>query len=571
MHSKKFKYILRVIYLWIFIQSFATLAGNTTITILETSDLHGFIHNWDYFSGQSYDQGLAMVQTIVKSEKITDPDLLLLDGGDTNQGTPLAYYYNIKAADYPNPMVVAMNAMEYDAMTIGNHDYNYGQDVLTKFIDEANFPVMSANIRKESGEEMYKPYLIKTIKGVDIGILSLTTTGIPIWEKPEYISGLRFDDAVKTAIKYVPEMIENGADVLIALVHSGTHIEPENSRDAAGWMTPYHTWQDKGYADVPDQNFVIKLAEEVPELDAILSGHAHSTIPQAFINGVLVVEPSHWGRGVSKVLITVDDNGNVVDKKGEFLSVRGLTPDDEILELTSEYHETAVNYVNLSIANATGDFQGGDMARVKDGPLIDMINTIQLDMAANAGFPAQISLAAIFNNRGRILEGPVTIADIYGIYQYDNTLYVMEITGDILKRALEHDSKYWSDIQTVEDLNEINDLKSGATRDYNWDMYSGIDYSIDLTKPVGLRVTKLNFNGVPVDPDQKLVLAINNYRAGGGGGDTMFKEGKVLWKSMSVIRDYMVDYIMSKDQLNPEDFYEHNWDIYPEYLQKLEN
>lgn len=545
------------------------LVAGTTITILETSDLHGFIHDWDFYSNSQYDQGLAMVETIVREERMSDPDLVLLDGGDTFQGTPLLYYYNIIKPDSSNPMAIAMNAMNYDAMTIGNHDYNYGQIVLDKIIGELNFPAMSANIRDDQGDEKYTPYLIKTVKGVRIGILSLTTTGIPVWENPANIEGLQFNDAIETAIEYVPRMKAEGAEVIIALAHSGTHLEPENSRDAQSWMTPVSQWVDKGYADVPDQNFVIKLAESVPEIDVIMAGHAHSTIPQSFINGVLVVEPAYWGRGICKVTIMYD-GVKVTSKQGEFISVKGKTADVDIIQLTDEYQSTAVNYINSPAGYATLPFDGGDQARIQDTPLVDFLNTIQLEMASRAGYPAQIALAAVFNNSGGFEEGTITIADVYKIYQYDNTLYVLEITGDILRRALEHNAQYWNqlELQKPNDVT-IESLKSGNTRDYNWDMYSGVDYVLDLTKPIGQRVVYLELDSQPIKPDQKLVLAINNYRAGGGGGYSMFKEGKILWQSQSVIRDFMVDYIYETQILDPDDYYNENWHLIPEWIQDL--
>jgi 2',3'-cyclic-nucleotide 2'-phosphodiesterase/3'-nucleotidase len=159
------------------------------------------------------------------------------------------------------------------------------------------------------------------------------------------------------------------------------------------------------------------------------------------------------------------------------------------------------------------------------------------------------------------------MADVYGIYQYDNTLYVLEITGDILKRALEHDAQYWVQYDPGSPPAEIPEgLVAGDVRDYNWDMYTGVEYKIDISKPVGERVVELKVNGVDVTPDQTFVLAINNYRGGGGGGYSMFTEGEVLWKSMSEIRDYMAEYIAAREVLDPADYYVQNWSLAPESL-----
>lgn len=567
--STRMKYIFTLILVACFLviplnPMAASAQEPTTITLLESSDIHGHIYNWDFFGNKEYDQGFAIVSTIVKQERAADPDLLLLDGGDTIQGTPLIYYYNTKKPDETNPMAVVMNAMKYEAMTIGNHEYNYGQTVLDKFIGDAKFPVLSANIRTTDGGEKYTPYIIKEVKGVKVGILGLTTVGIPVWEKPEHIEGLRFDDAIEVAKTYIPKMKEEGATVIVALAHSGTHVEPADSSAEGAWMTDPSTWVDKGYADVPDQNFTIKLAEAVPEIDVILSGHAHALIPESVINGVLIVEPSRWGRGVSKVTLTVDASGKVTQKKGEFLSSSGVAPDPEILDLAKTYQETALGYVASEIGVATGDFPGAYEARWKDGPLADFINAVQLKMAEEAGYPADLSLAAIFNNTGQFKQGQITMADVYGVYQYDNTLYVIEINGDILRRALEHDAKYWAQYDPNNPPANAEALVAGDVQDYNLDLYTGVEYKIDLTKPVGERVVELKYNGADVTPDQKFVLAVNNYRAGGGGGYSMFKEGTVLWKSMSEIRDYMAEYIAAKEIIDPKDYYVQNWSLAPE-------
>jgi 2',3'-cyclic-nucleotide 2'-phosphodiesterase/3'-nucleotidase len=541
-------------------------AEPVTITILETADLHGHIYNWDFFGNSEYAQGLAIVSTLVKQERAADPDLLLLDGGDTIQGTPLVYYYNTQMPSEANPMAVVMNDLQFDAMTIGNHEYNYGQGVLDKFISDAEFPVLSANVRTSDGGEKYTPYVIQDVNGVKVGVLGLTTVGVTVWEKPENIEGLRFDDAVEVAKTYIPQMMEEGATVIVALAHSGTHVEPADTREEGAWETDHTTWVDKGYADVPDQNFVIKLAEAVPEIDVILAGHAHATIPQAMINGVLIVEPYRWGRGVSKVTLTVGEDGKVIEKAGEFLSGAEVAPDPEVLALAQPYQETALTYVNSEIGAATGDFPGAYEARWKDGPLADFINAVQIQMAEEAGYPADLSLAAIFNNTGQFKQGPVTMADVYGIYQYDNTLYVIEVTGDILKRALEHDAEYWAQYDPNNPPADIEGMLAGDMRDYNWDLYSGVEYKLDISKPVGERVVELRYNGVDVTPDQTFVLAINNYRGGGGGGYSMFTEGKVLWKSMSEIRDYMAEYIAAKEVLDPAEYYVANWSLEPASL-----
>ena len=556
-------FIAAVNVLLIFVAAAVLFAAPVQITILETSDIHGFIADWDYFQDRPYDQGLVKVATVVQQEREQDPELLLLDAGDTIQGSPLVYYYNSRKPNEPNPMAVVMNAMDYDAMTIGNHEYNFGQDVLERFIAVTDFPVMSANIRNSDGSVLYPEYHIKDVKGIKVGILALTTVGIPNWERSDHIAGLRFDDAVTTAKQMIPRMHSEGAQVIVVLAHSGTHIEPENAWEEGAWSTPVSTWVDKGYAAHDDENFVIRLADAIPEIDVILAGHAHARIPAATVNGVLIVEPHAYGRGISKVQLTVDDAGHVIGKKGEFISMRDVPADPKIQEISTPYHETALQYIRTSIGTATEVFPGGDAARIQDSPLPDLVNAVQLTMAEDAGYKADISLAAVFNNRGELRPGDITIADIYGIYPYENTLVVMDVTGDILKEALEHDATYWRQIDGQVQVRTAGDLKSGTVRDYNWDMYSGLDYTIDLSRPAGDRVTKLQFNGRPLADDKKLRLAINSYRAGGGGGYEMFTRGEIVWHSMSEIRDGLVTFISQQGELDPADYFVRNWQLAP--------
>lgn len=537
----------------------------TTLTLLETSDLHGHLYPWDFFGQREAPQGLAVVAAIVRQERAADPELLLLDAGDVLQGSPLIDFYHKRRPTEPNPMAVVMNALKYDAITLGNHDFNYGQEALEKFIGECEFPVLSANIRQEDGREKYTPYLLREVKGVQVGLLGLTTVGIPLWERPEHIAGLRFDDAVETARAYVPRLRQAGATVIVALCHSGPHVEPDDTSREGAWQTDYHTWIDRGYADVPQQNFILKLAEAVPEIDVILAGHAHATIPEARVNGVLIVEPGRWGRGVSKVTLTVGAEGRVVDKRGEFLSAEGWTPDPDILDLARPYQEAALAYVNSRIGTAAGHFPGGYEARWRDGPLADFINAVQLEMAREAGYPADLSLTAIFNNTGEFRPGPLTLADVYGVYPYENTLYVIEVTGSILRRALEHNARYWARYDPLNPpANVPEGLVAGDVRDYNWDLYTGLEYRIDISRPVGQRVVELKYRGKDVAEDQKFVLALNNHRAGGGGGYRMFREGRILWQSMSEIRDYLAEYIAARGTIDPQDYFVPNWALWPE-------
>lgn len=559
--------LLLVFYFTLFvIHSEASTSENITITILETSDIHGHLANWNFFTGKKEAQGLVLAASIIKKERKKDANLLLLDGGDTIQGSPLIYYYNIYKKSEKNPMAVVMNALKYDTMTIGNHEYNYGQKTLNKFIKDVDFPIISANILKEDFSYKYLPYIIKEVKGIKIGILGLTTVGIPLWEKTEHIQGLRFENAVTIAKRVVPLMKAAGAAIIVALVHSGTHLSPSDTSKPDAWLSDYKNWVDKGYAKYPERNFVIKLAEAIPDISVIMAGHTHIVIPEALINGVLIVQPSFWGRGVSKVTLKVSSKGKILSKKGEFLSSKDVLPDSTIQKLIEPYQKAAMHYINLPIGTATDNFFGGMNARFKDSPLADFLNAVQLDLAKENKHTAQISAISLFNDAGQIKSGLITMSEIYRIYQFDNTLTVLEITGDILRRAIEHSASFWKTYNPdkIPQPSSIEELSTGNALNYNWDMFSGIDYTIDISKPIGKRIVKLLYKGKKVKPMQKFIIALNNYRANGGGDYVMYKEGKIIWKSASEIRDAIASFIQKRYFISPNDYFVKNWSILPE-------
>lgn len=539
--------------------------GPTTITILQTSDLHTNLLPWDYYTGTVADWGLARVATLVKQERAKDPDLLLLDSGDTIQGTPLGYYYARVDTKVVHPMALTMNALKYDAAAIGNHEFNYGLDTLNRWKSQLNFPLLSANTRKTDGGEAFQPYVIKEVKGVKVGILGLTTPAIPNWEKPENIAGLKWDNPVETAKQYVPKMRAEGADIVVISQHIGWDKTPSTTNNPQAWLSDPSSWVPSG--SLPDENLTIEIAQQVPGVDVILAGHSHLDVPKAVINNVLIVEPSYWGRAMGKVTLQVQKSGDawqITNKDSTLQSAKGTATDQELQDLAYPYHDQTIKYISTPIGTSAGEFPGGPQARYTDSPLADLINTVQSEAAAAAGYPVDISLAAIFNDTGRIPQGQIALRDAYSAYIYDNTLYVLEINGDILRRALEKDAEYFNQVDPGNLPSDPKGVVSSTARDYNWDIYTGIDYTIDVSKPVGQRVTKLQFKGADVTPSQTFKIAINNYRASGGGGFAMFKEGNRVWQSTNEIRDLMAAYVTAKGSIDPAQINRQNFTLLPD-------
>jgi 2',3'-cyclic-nucleotide 2'-phosphodiesterase/3'-nucleotidase len=524
-----------------------------TLALLQTSDLHANLMPWNYFSASADPKvGLAKIATLVAQERAATPCTLLVDDGDTIQGTPLGTYYATLDQTARHPMAVAMNALGYDAMTAGNHEFNYGLGTLGRFQNDARFPVLSANVRKRSdGSPAFTPYLLKTVCGVKVGILGLTTPGITTWDA-ENTRDLLVDLPIDAAARFVPEMKARGAEVVVVAFHAGPDRTPAGALTDASWLTSLSTWIDNG--SMPHENDVIELAQQVPGIDAILTGHTHLAIPGMLVGGTVIVQPYRWGSHLAEVKLGLEHTSGswaVASRNARLLPVDAtVAADPTISTLVKPYHDATVAYVEAKIGTAVAAFPGGDQARFTDGALADLINAVQMGAAARAGFPVDVSLAAIFNNTGMIPQGDVKLRDAYSAYIYDNTLYVQQVTGRVLRNALEQDAAYFLTLDPANMPTTAAATKNPNARDYNWDLYSGIDYTIDLTRPVGSRVTRLQLRGAEVTDDQVIRIAINNYRAGGGGYNA-FAGSPILWKSADGVRDYLAAYVAAHPGLDP--------------------
>jgi 2',3'-cyclic-nucleotide 2'-phosphodiesterase/3'-nucleotidase len=518
----------------------ASAADTRTIVILGTSDIHGNIRNYDYFSDTvptgSSRRGLTKILTYVKGVLAANPNTILIDNGDTIQGTPLAYYFNMIDTTPMNPLAASMNAMGYVASTVGNHEFNYGPGVFNKFQSEAAFPLLAANITGCT-DYTFEPYTIKDVNDVQVGILGLTPPAVVHWERPENIAGCVFEDAVAAAQRYVPEMRAAGADIVVVSAHSGL---------------------DETYGYGREENFVKFLANEVPGIDVILAGHAHALVANQMINGVLITEPGYHTRNISDIRITVSGSGTdwaVTARTSTAPAVASLAEDLDLLSLTDPYHTATVAYINTPIGTATADFPGGFPARIQDGPMADLINQVQMDAAAEAGFPVEASLAALFTNDAKLNAGPIKLKDAYAVYIYDNTLYVIEATGQMIKDELEWTAGYFNQYYYEPAGVTVN----SAVRDYNYDLWSGIEYKLDVTKPVGQRVVELKLNGQPLAMDQVVRVALNNYRATG-----KFPTAPKLYQSTVEVRELITQWIMAQEEaISPSDVFVQNFKLLP--------
>jgi 2',3'-cyclic-nucleotide 2'-phosphodiesterase (5'-nucleotidase family) len=501
-------------------------AGRVHITVLGTTDLHGNIYPLDYYSNKPDNRGLAKVATLIKRARKENPTSLLIDSGDTIQGTPLVYYHNKKNNKPIHPMMLVMNSMHYDAMAVGNHEYNFGLKVLEKARSEAQFPWLSANTYEKGTEKThYKPYVVKEVSGVRVGILGLTTPGIPHWENTQNYAGLEFREPVSEARKWVAMLREQErADVVVIAMHMGLEEDLHT-----GEINP---------GQVPNENRAVAIARGVPGVDAIFMGHTHRDTPSIYLNGVLITQANHWGRHLARADFYMEKDGErwrVYAKGARTIPVDDkVDPDAEVLKLAEPYDTETQKWLSLVIGESAEELTAKE-ARFRDTAILDLIQRVQMDVGK-----AEVSMVAPFNLEARIARGPVTVRDIAGLYVYENTLVVLEVSGKQVKDALEHSAKYFKPYEPGKTAAELVDEKIPA---YNFDVAEGVNYVIDITKPIGERIQDLRFRGRPLDPDQKVRLATNNYRVNGGGGYTMYKDAPVVYRSSEEIRELIIDWV----------------------------
>ena len=498
------------------------------LTILSTTDLHGNLLPLDYYTNREDARGLARVATIIRQTRRENPNLLLLDSGDTIQGTPLAFYHNRRHNQPPDPMMLAMSALGYDALAVGNHEYNFGLEVLNKARREANFPWLSSNTYRQGTEQTYyDPYIIKELDGVRVGVLGLTTPGVPSWDNPENYAGLEFRHPVAEAQKWVRILRERErVDLVVVAMHMG--VEQNLS---TGELNP---------GQVPNENAAVRIAQEVPGVDVILMGHTHRDVPSLFINGVLLTQADAWGRRLARAdLYLRRDPGpqgrwRVVAQAARTIPVANVEADAEIVRLAEPYHRETQEWLNRVIGESPAELTA-EQARFADSALLDLIHRVQLDAGR-----ADVSMAAVFNPRARIPRGPVTVRDIASLYIYENTLVVIEVTGQQLKEALEFSARYFREYEPGRSPADLVDERIPA---YNFDIAEGVTYELDIRRPMGQRIQNLRFLGRPVTPTQKLRLATNNYRVNGGGGYTMYVGAPVLHRSSAEIRELIIEWV----------------------------
>ncbi|OKJ51247.1 nucleotidase [Streptomyces sp. CB02009] len=548
-----------------------------SFTVMGTTDLHGNVFNWDYFTDKEFDDkahndvGLAKISTLVdqvRKEK-GRRNTLLIDAGDTIQGTQLSYYYAkvdpITARRGPvHPMAQAMNAIGYDAAALGNHEFNYGIPVLRKFEEQCDFPLLGANaLDAKTLRPAFAPYSMHRLrtphgKDVKVAVLGLTNPGIAIWDKANVSGRMVFPGLEEQAAKWVPKLRSMGADVVVVSAHSGS-----SGTSSYGDQLPHI------------ENAAGLVAEQVPGIDAILVGHAHTEIPEYRVKNketgkdVVLSEPLKWGQRLTLFdfdLVWEKGRWTVEKVAAQVLNSNTVAEDPEITGLLGDEHKKVVAYVNQIIGTSTAAMTTAD-APWKDEPIIDLINVVQAETVkaalaggAHASLPV-LSQASCFSRTARIPAGQVSIKDAAGLYPFENTLEARLMTGAQLKDYLEFSARYYVQTPAGAPVDTAKLTNADGIPDYNYDAVSGLTYDIDIARPAGSRIVNLSFEGKPLDPAAKFVLAVNNYRASGGGAFPHVAGAQQLWADSDEIRNTIIRWVQAKGTVDPSLFASVDWKL----------
>ncbi|MEH7544640.1 bifunctional 2',3'-cyclic-nucleotide 2'-phosphodiesterase/3'-nucleotidase [Neobacillus vireti] len=573
------------------------LDSRVQLRLLETTDVHMFLANYDYYQTKQDDKvGLVKIATLIKQARNEVKNSMLFDNGDEIQGNPLGDYMAKKGLrpGEVHPVYRSFNLLRYDAATVGNHEFNYGLDFLNETLNDARMPVVNANVFKAgTNKPFFKPYVIlkKTVidnvgkkHALKVGVIGFVPPQIMEWDKGNLEGKVETRSIVESAKKYIPIMKEEGADVIVALAHTGIS------------GVPYQPgMENAGY-----------YVTQIKDIDAVFTGHQHNTFPgplykdlpntnleKGTINGKPVVMAGAFGSHLGVIDLQLQKKRGkwkVVDSKASLRPIADASgnsvvqPDEQLMATIKPEHEATIKYVNQPVGETTAPIISY-FALVQDDPSVQIVNNAQTDYLVEklkdpayskyAGIPV-LSASAPFKAGGRggpsyytdIPAGALAIKNVADLYLYPNTLQAKLITGEQLKEWLEMSAGQFNQIDpaSVEEQRLIN-LNFPS---YNFDVIDGVQYQIDVTKQAkydgngnvvnsgSSRIINLTYQGKPVADGQKFIVATNNYRATSSTFPGV-SQGEIVLKAPDENRQIVTNYIQAHKPLNPTA--DQNWSL----------
>jgi len=555
----------------ILILASCSVSRKKSLSIIETTDIHGVILPYDFIEKEKLNFSMASSFDYIQKVRKEKDATVLLDNGDNLQGQPEVYYYNFIDTTSVHFLAEVMNYMGYDAGTVGNHDVETGHAVYDRLVKEYNFPLLAANaVDVKTGEPYFKPYKIISKNGIKIAVFGMITPAIPNWLPPKLYSGIEFKDMVETARKWMPVILGEKPDLIVGLFHSGWDKSESKLSQSSNL----------------NENGSAAVAYNVPGFDIIFNGHDHKAANEKFVNSigdtVLILNGGSRSEKIAEADITLGPKKTAGKRQmkisGKIINVADYTPSPEFISRFSVQDKTIAGYVNRQIGYSSDVISSRD-AYFGSSAFIDMIHRIQLKITG-----ADISFAAPLSFDVQINKGPVTVADMFKLYRFENMLYTVNMTGEEIRKYLEYSYGGWLNTMSSPDdmLLKFRTGKDGKTvftngkawlknQSYNFDSAAGIDYIVDVTRPEGSRILISGFtDGRVFDKNKMYKVAVNSYRGNGGGGH--FTEGVGFSKNelrkrlaSSTDRDlrfYILKYIEETKNITPSPL--NNWKIIPE-------
>ncbi len=522
--------------------SLAAQAPSFDLVVAATTDVHGRVRGWNYETNrEDVARGLSRAATIVDSVRAAAPGrVVLLDAGDLLQGNSFTYVAaRVTSSGSRHPVIAAMNAMHYDAAAVGNHEFNYGVPFLQRSIAQASFPFLAANAYKPNGKRGFRAWTLVQRGGVKIGIVGATTPGSMVWDRDNLKGRLVIRDVVPAVRQAVSEVRRAGAEVVLVTMHSG--LDGPSSYDTVS-------------SGVPSENVAARVARDVAGIDLIVYGHSHQEVGDTLINGVLLMQPKNWATSVAVAHLSLeraDGHWRVTGKQSRLVQSAGHPEELAVVAATAVAHAATKQWVAQPIGSTAVAWHA-DSARVVDTPLIDFI--LEVERKATG---ADLASTAAFSLDASIDSGAITAARMQALYPYDNTLRAIRISGAQLREYLEQSARYY--LTSTDGTVRVDPTFPG----FNFDIVAGADYTLDVSRPAGHRVTKLEVKGRPVEPTDSFTLALNNYRQSGGGGYAMLAKAPVVYDKQQEIRQLLVDELRRRRTIAPADYFVRNWRIEP--------
>lgn len=531
------------------------------LEIYATTDVHGMLLPFDNTEGEATDHSLANLASLVEAGG--NENMILLDNGDILQGDPLAYYYNFVETTETHLIADILNHLGYDAATAGNHDIEAGHEVYDRVRKQYKFPMLAANaVDISTGEPYFEPYTVIKKKGLKVVVFGLITPSVPRWLPESLYRGIRFENMVSTAKKWMPVMLKENPDLIIGLFHSGMGDE-----------------RDRG----DDENSTLSVAINVPGFDVIFCGHDHREDLKEVINSagnkVLVLDGGSRAAALMNVTVKFDkqaDGSLNKEISGRVIPMNSLPASAAFLKRYRSASDRLNEYTSEVIGRSTATATTRD-AFFGPSAFVDLIHRMQLDITG-----ARISMAAPLSFDQSIDKGELRIRDMYRLYRFENFLYTVNMTGGEIDRHLEHSAGLWFATMTKSkdymlnyriDDNGLPVMSNGTARlrnpSYNFESAMGIRYTVDVSKPQGARVNITSLSdGTPFSYSASYTVAVNSYRANGGGGHFPAAgitgkelERRIVSATERDLRHYMTEWIQTKGTISPAPMSE--WSIIP--------